>query len=362
MAGLIVYIVDFSIDSHRGPYFVNIVNSIEECFKEKDGIQHHYLVDTNVADIYRAELMQLIDYEQIIEINATEENKSIENIIPIIKELLEKRIKRNHILVGIGGGIMQDITCFIASNLMRGMEWKFIPTTLLSQADSCIGSKSSVNIQGYKNILGTFNPPVEIFINKIFLKTLKLAEIKSGIGEIFKAHAIDSAEGFNDVAENYDAMLENFDLLQRFIAQSLNIKKKYIEIDEFDKGIRNIFNYGHSFGHAIESVTSFMIPHGIAVSIGMDIANYVSYRLGLTSLENFEYRHIALCKNYEGYSIKEIQAQILVSTMSYDKKNIDSKLNVILPNGLEYKLERVQVNPDQKFVDFISDFLNGKFK
>ena len=135
---------------------------------------------------------------------------------------------------------------FLSATLLRGINWNFIPTTLLAQADSCIGSKSSINCNGVKNILGTFTPPEKVAICPIFLSSLNKAEIHSGIGEILKVHAISGKEKFQKIKLKYDQLFKNNEELLKKIYESLLIKKKFIEIDEFDRGPRNIFNYGHS--------------------------------------------------------------------------------------------------------------------
>ena len=145
--------------------------------------------------------------------------------------------------------------CYFAERV----EWNFVPTTLLSQADSCIGSKSSINCNNVKNVLGTFTPPKNVLIYSEFLKTLQLREIKSGIGEMLKVHAISGVDDFNSIKKVYKDLFKKQDIMLNKIYKSLIIKKKFIEIDEFDKGPRNIFNYGHSFGHAIERATNFKI-------------------------------------------------------------------------------------------------------
>ena len=122
-----------------------------------------------------------------------------------------------------------------------------------------------------KNIIGTFNPPQTVFICGEFLETLEKKEIHSGLGEILKVHAIESAESFDRLAKDYDRLWADRNVLLGYIRAALRIKQPYIEIDEFDREIRNIFNYGHSFGHAIESATHYAIPHGVAVTIGMEI-------------------------------------------------------------------------------------------
>ena len=163
--------------------------------------------------------------------------------------------------------------------MYRGVDWIFFPTTLLAQGDSCIGSKTSINFGKFKNQVGGFYPPVNIYIDLAFLATLKDIDIKSGLGEMCHYYIVAGEEDFMRYKREYDFALSDKNVLAGIIARSLEIKKGYIEIDEFDQKERQVFNYGHSFGHAIESLTDYRIPHGIAVSYGMDMANFISVKL-----------------------------------------------------------------------------------
>src|SRR3990172_2675054 len=234
---------DLVIQSHKGEYRVVFDDGLLADPGRPFSGEPYFLIDANVARLYREPLRTLVDHPRALVIEATEENKSIERIVEVIRRLVDNKIRRHHTLVAVGGGIIQDISCFIASTLLRGLEWKFVPTTLLAQADSCIGSKSSVNLGSVKNILGTFNPPREIRICSAFLDTLEEKDIRSGIGEIVKVHAIDSAAAFDPLAGDYDSLPTDKAALDTYIQQALLIKKRYIEADEFDRGIRNIFNY-----------------------------------------------------------------------------------------------------------------------
>ena len=197
---------NLEIQSHKGTYSVFIDSKWLENLATISLEGMHFLVDSKVAVLYAKQLAPILDNPKTILIDATEKNKSIEGIIPVIEKLVVNNARRGHTLVAIGGGIIQDITCFIASTFLRGVNWKFIPTTLLAQADSCIGSKSSINLGDTKNILGTFNPPNEIFICPEFLNTLDDRELHSGIGEILKVHAIDSMDSFNQLSIHYDKL------------------------------------------------------------------------------------------------------------------------------------------------------------
>jgi 3-dehydroquinate synthase len=354
--GVLVVSEKLVIQSHRGPYSVFFGDKI---FPDMTlfGDKPHFLIDSNVARLHESSLKLILAHPNTLLIEATEDNKSIEKITPILERLVLDKVRRDHTLVAIGGGVIQDITCFIASTLLRGLPWSFLPTTLLAQADSCIGSKSSINLGATKNILGTFNPPQFVFIYSEFLDTLESQVIHSGVGEIIKVHAIDGVARFDQLTADYEQMFLDRVVLQKYIRSALLVKQRFIEEDEFDRGIRNIFNYGHSFGHAIESTTNYMIPHGIAVTIGMDMANYISAKRDLLPMEHYHRMHPVLRKNYEKYAGIPISADTMVSALMKDKKNTSTMLGLVFPVGVDATIQRVEVLPDETFCLQCQQFL-----
>lgn len=326
------------IQSHKGEYMVSFQRAGLELLGRKPIENAIYILDKKVAKLYETVLNPILMAGRVVQIEANEVNKSLEQFPGYIDALVALKVKRGQMLVAIGGGIIQDITCFIAATVMRGLPWMFYPTTLLAQSDSCIGSKSSINSGSVKNILGTFTPPEKVVIDVNVLGTLEKRDIFSGIGEMFKVHAIDSPESFDCISNNYDQMLARSDVMERFIYDSLLIKKKLIEIDEFDRGPRNVMNYGHSFGHSIESATSYAIPHGIAVTIGMDLANFVAAELGVSNFNQFERMHDVFDKNCHSYRDMNIDIDLLMDALVKDKKNSATQLKLILPTH-EGKIE-----------------------
>lgn len=337
------------IQSHKGPYSVHFDNNLlSDTAPVMEG-EPHFLVDGSVARLYQRELAAILNHPRTITIEATEENKSLERTIPVFEHLVRNKLRRDHTLVAIGGGIIQDITCFVASTLLRGVSWCFVPTTLLAQADSCIGSKSSINLGDTKNILGTFYPPRTVFIASRFLHTLEPKDIRSGIGEIVKVHAIDQVASFDALAKDFDHLFTDESVLQKYIRSALRIKQRFIEQDEFDCGIRNVFNYGHSFGHAIESATHYAVPHGIAVALGMDLANSIAVKRALLPAEHHERMHELLRTLYNEYAKVSISFDAAMSALMKDKKNTNTLLGLVLPTGKDATVERVMVVPDANF-------------
>jgi 3-dehydroquinate synthase len=342
------------IDSHRGPYEVHFSEVIAQ--PRTEGV--HVLIDERVAQLYGRELSDALRAPSVIGIEATEANKSIEAMPRYVNELVGNGVRRTHMLLAIGGGIVQDIACFLAGTLLRGMRWEFMPTTLLAQADSCIGSKSSINASSAKNILGTFTPPARVQIATRFLDTLDERDVRSGIGEMLKVHAIDGLASFKEIARDYERILSDRPVMLRYIRRSLEIKKRLIEVDEFDRGPRNVMNYGHSFGHAIEAATDFAIPHGIAVTIGMDMANYTAARAGRATPALFDMMHPTLRANYRGFERHDIPLDRFLGAIAKDKKNQDAKLTLILPDS-EGRIEVVSQANDATFRETCAGYLTS---
>jgi len=312
-----------------------------------------YIVDKKILKIYGNSILKNIPLSRIIKVDASEKNKNVYYSLKVINKLLKLGVTKTTELIAIGGGITQDIVGFIAHNLFRGCTWKFYPTSLLAQCDSCIGSKSSINHLEYKNLIGNFYPPREIVILPKFLESLSNDEIRSGIGEMLHYFLQSEIEIGEKLINNLEDVLLLKDI-QFYIDKSLKIKKQVIEIDEFDNGLRHVFNYGHTFGHAIESVTDFEIKHGIAVSIGMDLANFISLRLNLITPEIYERYAMILRKNFPD-SLPYIDINEYINALKKDKKNVIGKLGCILLTNTN-KVEKRFMDFDNNLKSLITNY------
>jgi 3-dehydroquinate synthase len=347
---------DVTIQSHRGPYTVRF-GSLFEGLTTALSAREHLIIDARVAKLYADVLTPALSSPSVLRVEATEKNKSLERFPDHVTQLLERGVQRDHVLVAVGGGIIQDIVAFLASTLLRGLAWRYYPTTLLAQADSCIGSKSSVNVGRYKNQLGTFTPPSEILISTEVLDTLDEVDVRSGIGEMLKVHIISGWEDTRMIAADYQRILRDKAVMTQYIWRSLELKKRKVEIDEFDRNERLVMNYGHSFGHAIESATDYAIPHGIAVTIGMDLANYCSCQLGLIDRAVYEELHDLLMPNYAGCADVEIPEEPFFHALAKDKKNIGQELSLILMHG-PGQVFRARHPNDERFRSMCWEFLS----
>ena len=359
MEVLLVFENSLFIQSHKGEYRVDFSNSGAQSLVDRVPEQGvHIIIDGRVASLYEDQIGSILDRDSVLRIEANENNKSLELIPEFVYHLVKHQVRRGDILIAVGGGIIQDITCFLAATLLRGLDWHFFPTTLLAQADSCIGSKSSINCGDSKNLLGTFTPPKQVVIGSDFLETLEDKDIRSGVGEMLKVHGIAGASAFDSISTDYSDLFTDKNTMMRYIKRSLEIKKKYIEEDEFDCGPRNIFNYGHSFGHAIESATNFAIPHGIAVTIGMDMANWLSPQIGSGDMLHYKRMHAVLSENYRGYESVEVPIDPFISALSKDKKNIGKgEVTLILPNS-SAEINKGRYPNDDAFYQLCKQYLS----
>lgn len=294
-----------------------------------------YFIDANVYRYYKSKLKSLIDNDFYLTIEALESNKTYINIAEYYRALIDNNFTRNDILITIGGGILQDISGFIASTLYRGIKWIFLPTTLLAQADSCIGSKTSINFDNSKNLIGSFYPPDLIYIEPDFCLTLEEQYFNSGIGEIIKFHLM-SDGGKYALLKKYlsSSDLKRGPLLREIIISTLKIKKAYFDKDEFDTGKRNLLNYGHCFGHALESATDFAICHGEAVLIGMGFANLLSLKRGIMPEQKYEELEQLLQAYYPHFDITSLDIEAIIKYLKRDKKRVGKDLTMILSSGI----------------------------
>ena len=264
------------------------------------------VVDKNVYDIYKSKYYK---YKYMFKIEAKEELKNMNTVLKLVDYLMSIGFTKKDTLHVVGGGITQDISSMCAAIFKRGIDWIFIPTTLLSMCDSCIGSKMGVNHNDSKNQLGTFYPPKQVIINVEFLKTLSEKDIYSGTGEILKLYALDDLEW-------------EIDNLEDALKKCLSIKKAIIEEDELEKTIRPCLNYGHTFGHVFESMSDFKIPHGVAVMIGM----YVIDRYFGKDAERYK-SYIDIIKKYTKYIV--LDEELILKYLKSDKKVLSDEITLI---------------------------------
>lgn len=266
------------IKSMYGNYEVQTGTSIQELVELCGQPNTITFVDENVLKHW-----DMFDTPNVIPVYANENTKTLEGVGELINKFVESGATPKTKIIAIGGGIVQDAVGFIASIWCRGVDYILVPTTLLSQIDSCVGGKTSIN-HIRKNILGTFWPPKQILICPDFLTTLSDTDYWSGWGEWIKYNILQNK--IDHTIQTLSSSIKGSEM--QFIVDGLGYKVEIIQRDEFDKGERKFLNFGHTFGHALESVSQWKIPHGYAVFIGSLIAMYVSYKLGEENEQRWE--------------------------------------------------------------------------
>jgi len=316
------------------------------------------IIDENVWNLYSHKKKYFKQLKNIIIQPVNEEIKNPYTSISICEKLLNSGFRRNHVLVAIGGGIIQDLTTFCASILFRGVPWIYIPTTLLAQSDSCIGGKSSLNIGSWKNQIGNFYPPNQIYLDTDFLKTLTKDDIRSGMGEIIKVHLVSGKKMAKSILKDLSNEYLDFDKISLLIQRALKLKTTIIETDEFDKGKRLIMNYGHTFGHALESASKFSIPHGIAVTIGIDIANFVSFKLKKIKSDDYQFMSSVIKKNLRPGDLKNLDMGHFFDALNHDKKNTSDEYGFILPYSIG-RVKLTHIKKSRKIDSLIEKYLKS---
>jgi 3-dehydroquinate synthase len=266
---------------------------------------------------------------------ATEETKTLEGVGDLCAGMIAQAAKRNAVIVSVGGGVVQDATGFLASVIYRGVDWVYVPSTLLAQADSCIGAKTSLNFRHFKNLLGTMYPPKRVIIHPPLVATLNDDHFFSGLGEIVKMHMVAGPDATKRLEPRMAALCRREQAsIGDAVRTSLLIKQQFIEEDEFDRGRRRLLNFGHCFGHAIESATDFAVPHGQAVVLGIVLAGLVSCargRLTRARLDETTAR-LLLPTLTSAASIDDLARGAVVEAMHHDKKRSGTGLAVVIPD------------------------------
>jgi 3-dehydroquinate synthase len=297
------------------------------------------ITDSNVKKYYLDECISLLSntgYEvSSYVIEAGEKSKNLDMVRDIYKFLSGLKLDRQSSLIALGGGVTGDITGFAAATYLRGINFIQVPTTLLAQADSSVGGKTGVDFEGNKNIIGAFYQPRFVFINVNTLRTLPGRELKSGLAEVIKHGLILDADFYEYIDYNIKKIF-GFDenVLQYIAKMNCSIKVSVVEKDEKESDLRAILNFGHTIGHAVESVSNFEMLHGECISIGMvgacKLAQYMEM-VGEELVRKVEatFEKAGLPVRLPGFDIKKVY-----ETMFHDKKVKSGKLTFILPRAI----------------------------
>ena len=313
-------------------FFENSLNELVTFLRENNYSKVLVLVDNNTEKLCLPLLQQhlstICDFD-IIEIDAGEENKNIDFCIGIWKMMLDFEADRNSLLINLGGGVISDMGSFAAATFKRGIDFVQVPTTLLSQVDASVGGKTGIDMDHFKNIIGTFTQPKAVFIEPEFLRTLDKRQLYSGFAEVLKHGLIYDQNLFRQLQG-----IKPEQIPAEIIYRSVEIKNEVVTLDPFEKGIRKILNFGHTIGHAIESYSlkndKNPLLHGEAIAIGFICEAYISFKLN--GLPHSELKEISTLIHslYSKYPIKKTRFSELLGLMKNDKKNSSGQINFSL--------------------------------
>jgi 3-dehydroquinate synthase len=339
MAGALVEMYKLEVNSSSLNYHV----FVDKTFNAQDLPENSYvIIDSSIS-------VSLNTFEaKTLTIQVSEEGKTLETCERIISFLKDRGATRESTLIAIGGGNIQDLATLSASLYMRGIAWKYYPTTSTAMLDSCIGGKSSINVASSKNLIGNFYPPNEIRCFTDFLSTLSEIDLASGIIEAAKICFAKDSVTFDFFLKSLRSTNQQEQRVDEgLIFSTLTAKKWFIEVDEFDKRERQLLNFGHTVGHALESATNFRIPHGIAVGIGCLVEIQLGQDSNSKNRNDFINNIKMLLEPARSILREEIQLinyKVFYSAFVSDKKHSQSHFRIVTYMDHELKLIELAKN------------------
>lgn len=298
------------------------------------------LSDSNVAPLYAERVLTSLPARLSVAVHtipAGEQHKTLASAESVFAALAELRASRDAAVIALGGGVVGDLGGFVAACWMRGVRFLQLPTTLLAMVDSSVGGKTAVDLPQGKNLVGAFHQPSAVIADTDTLATLPARELRAGLAEVVKYGAIFDADFFSWLEDQTDSLLGgDADALGEAIQRSCQFKADVVARDETEQGERALLNFGHTFGHAIETEQGYGgLLHGEAVAIGMLLAARLSAQLGIGSIQDAE--RLAGLLGRLGLPVSMppgLQAERLLGHMRLDKKNLSGQLRLILWRGL----------------------------
>lgn len=336
MDKLFVDLAENSYDILFSDSFSGLSKSLESVTRSKRCM---VVTDSNVDKLYADEVMHELTEggflpERFV-FSAGEENKTIDTVMSVCRACVLHKMDRKSFIVALGGGVTGDMAGFAAAMYMRGIDFVQVPTTLLSQSDSSVGGKTGVDFCGGKNLLGAFHQPRLVYINVSTLKTLPKREFVSGMGEVIKHGMIADENFFEYVVENAEKIKRlDAEIMVRLCRRNCEIKAGVVSVDERESGLREILNFGHTVGHAVEAYYNFELSHGECVGIGMYAAARLAAERGV--LDNEAVRRLGAALELYGFRTRaEIgNTKRLIEIMKTDKKARDGVIRFILPRKI----------------------------
>lgn len=293
------------------------------------------VTDSTVDKLYGETVLKLLEGKCVKAVKyafpAGEASKTLDTVKDVYKFLIEECFDRKDILIALGGGVVGDLTGYVAATYLRGVDFVQIPTTLLSQVDSSIGGKTGVDFDGYKNMVGAFKMPRLVYMNMKVLETLEERQYFSGFAEVMKSALIKDAAFYEWLIENmYEICEKDTDILEEMVMRTTGIKKLVVEKDPTEQGDRALLNLGHTIGHAIEKAKNFELYHGECVALGMVAAAYISWKKNMLSMEEYYEVRDMFVPFYLPITVDDIDPQEILRLTKSDKKMKAGQIRFIL--------------------------------
>lgn len=350
------------------PIFIDngLLRRIPELLGPRTGHQWIIVTQATVRNLYAYKLTEVLKSAgldvSIIIIPEGEDAKTLSEVESIYQQLLELNCDRSTLLVALGGGVVGDVTGFVAATYLRGVDYLQVPTTLLAMVDSAIGGKTGVNLPQGKNLVGAIYQPKGVVVDPELLQSLPRRDVISAMGEILKYGAIRDRDFFEKLRQNMDSLLslEDEEFLLKTIVRCCEIKADIVSLDEQESDLRRILNFGHTVGHALETVAGYgILQHGEAVVYGMIAAGQISHELGYLNQQD----HILFASTLRKLplpKLPELSPEAVLSAGSFgeaighDKKVKAGRLHFVLLEGLGNAIVTDEVS-DEQIIHVIND-------
>ena len=333
-----------------GEYLRSLNISLKVMIATDSTVQQHY------APIVLRSLNQADFDTDLVELPVGESSKSLEQLAYVLDSFVNHQLDRSSTVIALGGGVVGDLVGFAAAIYMRGIDYIQIPTTLQAQVDASVGGKTAINHEKGKNLIGAFHQPKLVLIDVNTLNTLPNRDLRAGLVEVIKMGVIRDEYLFEMVEENLDAILDlDAETFIEMVARACANKADVVAKDEKENRLRMVLNYGHTFGHALESLTHYEgLRHGEAVSIGMNCGARLAVNLGIFSESDYERQYKLLNQaNLPLTFPSNLTPEAICDAMYYDKKALDGRLRLILPTRIGEVVIRDDVT-DSQIIEAIS--------
>ncbi|MEK6943651.1 MAG: 3-dehydroquinate synthase [Nanoarchaeota archaeon] len=317
----------------------NILGKLADFVKKNHlGKKIAVIIDENTNKLHKDKINKVLkDLTPLfITVPSGESSKSREMKEKIEDRILDNKFGRDSLIIAIGGGVIGDLSGFVASTFNRGIPIIHVPTTLLAMVDSSIGGKTGINTKHGKNLIGTTYQPAAVFADMDFLETLSDEEFRNGLAEVIKISIIMDKAMFESLEKNSKKILaRDKSTMQKLIKRNIELKKEIVEEDAEEKGLRQVLNFGHTFGHALEAYCKYKIRHGYAVSQGMLVESKISVAVNnLSKNEEKRIRNLIRLFGFPLTANMDVKASKIIELMGSDKKSINSNPRFVLINSI----------------------------